>query len=455
MMDGFPADDDLELLDPDGPHPDIHSLFVHYRDLYFSGGLGGVSVEWSSKRMTSCGGTCQRVPGGAIIKLSLPLLSLRPSRDLKMVLLHEMIHAHCMVEGIRDPDPSGHGPPFQTIMHQINNATCQDLQRPAGGYNISVYHTMIDEVNFYRQHQWKCERCGVEVHRAMNRKPQEADCRQRAGAACQDVRCNWHMHLKTCGGEYVKIKEPEDYGQKKSKKKAKSSNGDNDGTGVGESSSIKDNNNKISNKGQPPITAWFKDTGDRLGSSSGQISTDLRTGGNDRGSTLSSITAVLDNIGHSRGPAPITGADGSSLQSNHSSAVEEGRKLFEAAALRRVQQSANNHIIIGGEQNNKNSKNPTGSTEATVIHKPPFENNTNTAIPSPSEVIDLLNSDNEENDKIFPGSITHPNNNRNGGAAEVPTMGNTYMCPVCNAALPADNNAAINTHLDSCLNTNV
>jgi hypothetical protein len=33
-------------------HPDIHSLFQHYSDLYFSGDLGACSVEWSSGRMT-------------------------------------------------------------------------------------------------------------------------------------------------------------------------------------------------------------------------------------------------------------------------------------------------------------------------------------------------------------------------------------------------------------------
>lgn len=90
--------------------------------------------------MTLCGGVCEWRPGGGCrIKLSEPLLKasagcgamwagcgpqlpcplvsspagphstctpllplplqLRPSSDLKMVLLHEMIHAHCMLGG--------------------------------------------------------------------------------------------------------------------------------------------------------------------------------------------------------------------------------------------------------------------------------------------------------------------------------------------------------------------
>jgi hypothetical protein len=32
------------------------------------------------------------------------------------------------------------------------------LQRPPGGYNVTVYHTMIDEVNNYRTHVWQCDR---------------------------------------------------------------------------------------------------------------------------------------------------------------------------------------------------------------------------------------------------------------------------------------------------------
>jgi hypothetical protein len=35
---------------------------------------------------------------------------------------------------------------------------CLLLQRPAGGYNITVCHTMHDEVNNYRTHVWSCTR---------------------------------------------------------------------------------------------------------------------------------------------------------------------------------------------------------------------------------------------------------------------------------------------------------
>ena len=105
--------------------------------------------------------------------------------------------------GARDDDRTGHGTAFQAIMNvrglvvgagcaalaspnsampaprtqQINTSTVPDHQRPPGGYGISITHTMFDEVEFYQQHHWRCERCGSVVKRAMNRRPQDADCR--------------------------------------------------------------------------------------------------------------------------------------------------------------------------------------------------------------------------------------------------------------------------------------
>lgn len=216
---------DLSEEDILDPTPDIHALFVHYNNVYFNGALDSVSVEWSSGRMTSCAGTCERAVGGAVIKLSRPLLALRPTRDLKDTLLHEMIHAYNFVRGVRDYDAAGHGSEFQRMMAEINSSTATDHQRPPGGYQITVYHSMHDEVNHYRQHHWVCERCGDEVRRAMNRPPQEADCMHRAGAACTDARCRWHMHLRYCGGGYIKTKEPDGYGDQRRKKRRKGDDG--------------------------------------------------------------------------------------------------------------------------------------------------------------------------------------------------------------------------------------
>ena len=39
------------------------------------------------------------------------------------------------------------------------------------------------------------------------------------GADCRDPGCRWHMHIKHCGGAWVKVKEPEGFGKKKGGKK--------------------------------------------------------------------------------------------------------------------------------------------------------------------------------------------------------------------------------------------
>ena len=61
MAGDFLTEQDLEVLDP---HPDIHALFCHYNELYFDNQLGACSVEWSSARMTLCGGVCEFQKGG-------------------------------------------------------------------------------------------------------------------------------------------------------------------------------------------------------------------------------------------------------------------------------------------------------------------------------------------------------------------------------------------------------
>ena len=193
---------------------DIHELFMYYNALYFKSTLESrVMVEWSSSRMTSCGGICQALPGGGIvIRLSKPLLCLRPSADLKNVLLHEMIHAYMFVHRIRDDDAGGHGTMFKAFMKEINASRKPDAFRPIPeGYTITVYHSMFAEVEYYKKHHWQCPQCGDVVKRSMNRKPQQADCRWYGSRPvtdrqkdCGDVKCRWHMHEKYCGGMYVK-----------------------------------------------------------------------------------------------------------------------------------------------------------------------------------------------------------------------------------------------------------
>ncbi|KFB36452.1 AGAP004082-PA-like protein [Anopheles sinensis] len=181
-----------EILDPT---PDIFSLFPLFDRKFFQGRLSCVQLEWS-KKMYNCAGICyqrsNRLGKSCIIRLSEPLLKLRPRKDLIQTLLHEMIHAYCFVLGIREGN-GGHGPTFKKIMNGINKIA---------GTNITVYHSFHDEVNLYKTHWWKCNGPCQNRHpffglvkRTTNRKPGTYD-------------FWWQEHQLTCGGEFIKIREP-------------------------------------------------------------------------------------------------------------------------------------------------------------------------------------------------------------------------------------------------------
>ncbi|KAG5277470.1 hypothetical protein AALO_G00117990 [Alosa alosa] len=190
------VDESWETIDPS---PDVRSMFLEFNDMFFWGKLSGVEVKWSP-RMTLCAGVCSYEGRGGLcsIRLSEPLLKLRPRRDLVQTLLHEMIHALLFVtQNNRDRD--GHGPEFCKHMNRINQAT---------GTKITVYHSFHEEVDVYRQHWWRCSGpCQNRkpyfgfVKRAMNRAPSPRD-------------PWWNDHQRTCGGIYTKVKEPEGYGKK-------------------------------------------------------------------------------------------------------------------------------------------------------------------------------------------------------------------------------------------------
>lgn len=71
-----------------------------------------------------------------------------------------------------------------------------------------MYHNFHDEVEEYRRHWWRCDGpCQFKkpyygyVKRSTNRAPSAHD-------------YWWATHQKTCGGTYVKVKEPENYSKK-------------------------------------------------------------------------------------------------------------------------------------------------------------------------------------------------------------------------------------------------
>ncbi|CAG0919113.1 unnamed protein product [Notodromas monacha] len=202
----------MSLIDPEweliDPNPDIFSLFGEFNKRFFWGALFSVEVRWSP-RMTLCAGLCyyQRRAKYCSIRLSKPLLQLRPRKDFIETLLHEMIHAYLFVTE-NNSDHNAHGPNFHKHMYRIN---------AEAGTKITVYHSFHDEVDHYRQHWWRCDGpCqkkppffGI-VRRSMNREPGPND-------------RWWDEHRQTCNGKYHKIREPEGYGKPKGKAVSKSS----------------------------------------------------------------------------------------------------------------------------------------------------------------------------------------------------------------------------------------
>nr|XP_055164957.1 DNA-dependent metalloprotease SPRTN isoform X2 [Nyctereutes procyonoides] len=189
------VDASWELVDPT---PDLQALFVQFNDRFFWGQLEAVEVKWSV-RMTLCAGLCSYEGRGGMcsIRLSEPLLKLRPRKDL-----------------------------------------------------VEVYHTFHDEVDEYRRHWWRCNGpCQYKkpyygyVKRATNRAPSVHD-------------YWWAEHQKTCGGTYIKIKEPENY-SKKGKGKTK----------VGKQPTAAENKDK-SNRGETQLLIPFSGKGYVLGETS-------------------------------------------------------------------------------------------------------------------------------------------------------------------------------------------
>ncbi|ETE59558.1 hypothetical protein L345_14710, partial [Ophiophagus hannah] len=227
-------DDAWELLDP---NPDVRGLFLQFNETLFWGRLAAVEVKWSPrmtlyaegsareagreetgipKRTPSrdggttalrifalgkqkwiasalpsrCAGVCCYEGHGGMcsIRLSEPLLKLRPRKDLVETLLHEMIHALLFVTN-NDKDRESHGPEFCKHMHRINRLT---------GANIT--------------HWWRCN------GPCRNRKPYYGYVKRVMNRAPSANDYWWAEHQKSCGGTYTKVREP-DNSSKKCRKK--------------------------------------------------------------------------------------------------------------------------------------------------------------------------------------------------------------------------------------------
>ncbi|RWS00702.1 sprT-like domain-containing protein Spartan isoform X2 [Dinothrombium tinctorium] len=175
---------------------DIIKLFRQFDEQFFESKLKQeeVDVKWSGKMTRSAGLTeYSRKTMECHIKLSKPLLKLRPRKDTIETLLHEMIHAFLFVTD--QDDISSHGPMFRLHQERINTLS---------GTKITIFHNFHEEVDLYRNNYvWRCDgicksigpKYGY-VRRSVNRKPGTHD-------------LWWAKHQRECGGNFVFIPKEE------------------------------------------------------------------------------------------------------------------------------------------------------------------------------------------------------------------------------------------------------
>ncbi|VDM82419.1 unnamed protein product [Strongylus vulgaris] len=198
------VDPALELSDP---CPDIHLLFIDFNDRFFEGTLARCEVKWSP-RMYSCAGVCsyEGRSGMCSIRLSLPLLKLRPRKDLVETLL------------VARNDPCV---PF---CHQAESRQRWPWTRLSVSYvqlfPLPSTFTFIAPV-------YRCD------GPCRNRKPFYGYVKRSSNRAPGPNDLWWSAHKSSCNGKpfafsnlleiftylgtFQKIQEPEGYGQKKRK----------------------------------------------------------------------------------------------------------------------------------------------------------------------------------------------------------------------------------------------
>lgn len=378
------VDPEWELIDP---IPDIHVLFQTFNNKFFQGCLACVELEWS-KRMYQCAGICysrgNRHYMSCTIRLSEPLLKLRSRKELIETLLHEMIHAWNFIRGIREEN-GGHGKNFLSKMNEINRMA---------GTNITVYHTFHDEVELYKTHWWRCD--GV----CKDRKPFFGFVKRTSNRAPSKNDLWWNEHQRTCGGTFIKVKEPE-----KKKKAAKTS----------------EPKKKIETKKKPSETVK---------------SPDIRKffSGNDAPSTSKAVVPK-DCVGNedSKKSIPKT-----------SESAEGGYKLGGG------KMGGRSRLLDMFDNLNATKKIKLDDTPVINISSPPPRKSII------SQIRDEFNETEDDSDIIF---IDDEFDDSIGMPTILPVKevsealkGDFCHCPVCNTAVESDR---INQHLDECLTMQV
>lgn len=288
-----------------------------------------------------------------------------------------MIHAWNFIRGISEEN-GGHGQNFLAKMHEINRLA---------GTNISVYHTFHDEVDLYKTHWWRCD--GV----CQNRSPYYGFVKRTCNRTPGPNDLWWKQHEQTCGGKFIKVKEPE------KKRKGK----ENDGKAA------KPKTTKAPS-GSTDIRQFFTPTAgdDATVPKKSMKSVDIDTpsstasGGHPLGGTASGHSRLLDIFDDQK-------------------KVPKKRKLYDDTA------SVPPPIVIDGNSTppsrehksyHVSIKSELGDDDIILIDDE-FDDNFVSAIPKPS----------------IPKPITEPNDGK-------------CHCPICNMSMRLEE---VNDHLDLCL----
>ncbi|KAJ9583965.1 hypothetical protein L9F63_021688, partial [Diploptera punctata] len=384
----------------------VHVFDTKITEVVLSLRILGNSLPILRKRQHSCMTgvpvfVCYEGRGGLCsIRLSVPLLKLRPRKDLVETLLHEMIHAYLFVTH-NNRDRDGHGPEFHKHMYRINKEA---------GTNITVYHSFHDEVKLYKQHWWRCN--GVcqklppfygMVKRSMNRAPGPSD-------------TWWNDHQQRCGGSFIKVKEPEGFSGKKGKQANKN--------GVGGDA----------------LEEKVHQTGKIFATNFGIISDDSRYPSCSQGSS-SKMSDIRNFFGNENGNKVI----------NESVSFVNGTKINNAT-------SSHNNWLLGGMLANKGSgtfvvtsktNKPSGSVEQnTASNFIPFSGKgnklgTSENVNKPHATMKRQSSTNEE-------VVNMKRSNNIVDVTASPSSSTTVKCPVCGDTV---SEAVINSHLDACIET--
>ncbi|KYN31805.1 hypothetical protein ALC56_13944 [Trachymyrmex septentrionalis] len=433
------VDQALELIDPT---PNIHTMFIQFNARFFWNGLASVEVKWSN-RMTSCAGVCRFHSRNkeCVISLSVPLLKLRPRKDLVETLLHEMIHAYLFLTN-NDQDRDGHGLNFCKHMRRINKEA---------GTNITIYHNFHDEVKLYKQHWWKCNGpCQYRppffgtVRRSMNMPPSPKD-------------FWWRKHQQNCNGQFVKIKEPENF-KSRSKQNDKSKQNNNTSKDNGTNSS-----HAVNEKDTQDLSLGMKKLGNSSNNVHGwELSGPSENAKNDDAKNVSktrkfSCSGVLggSNNGQSNLLTKFKLNDDKSPQSK-SPSKRDSTSISVAG-----QAAADNSILNLSQPRNNSVPCPICNIPMTLENI--YRHIDSCIINDNTSLIDEINNNinnNNNNEELmlpirtFSTSVAEQNvdtNTISNKRLKFDNLNDTIecvTCPVCNKRLPATD---INQHLDECL----